>query len=394
MDEFVTMDEVVDEVESPQPRRTPARGKRKDPPKKNLPCEPSSKRKKAKATPETEVSFVTLDEIGEDEGGMGQAELLSLEAMTDAQGLVTVDEVNEEEELINDMKDPQSLVTLDEISEQEDVAPPEMAKEPFASEESEPDLKTEPLLTVDEIGEVEELPLNELSHFKDEEMLKGKEEGKAGVEHAGDFLSSQIPDDPSILVTVDEIHEDSDDQPLMTLDEVTEEDEDFLEDFNRLKEEFTFVTVDEVGSEEEEEEEKPGPSTDGKWKEATKTAVEEEEEGAERDVPFSAELENVKIPVDPLPEPRESAWDELLEEEASADQPEDPQSQDPKVEEEVDLDREEAELERKEKEEGQDVEQTDPAAESESGGKQPSTGRKGIALDMDSSGRSVSRPRT
>ncbi|KAL7975901.1 hypothetical protein Chor_011816 [Crotalus horridus] len=375
LDEFVTMDEVVDEVESPQPRRNPVRGKRKDPPKKSVPGEPSSKRKKAKAAAvavETEVSFVTLDEIGEDEGGMGQVELLNLEAMTDDQGLVTVDEVNEEEELIDeDMKDPQSLVTLDEISEQEDVAPPEMAKEPFASGESEPDLKTEPLLTVDEIGEVEELPLNEPSHFKEEEMLKGKEEGKAGVEPAGDFLSSQIPEDPSVLVTVDEIHEDSDDQPLVTLDEVTEEDEDFLEDFNRLKEEFSFVTVDEVGSEEEEEEEKPGPSTGRKLKESTKTAPEEE---ADRDVPFSAKLENFKIPAAPLPEPRESApRDELPEEEASADQPEDPPSENPKAEEEVDLGREKAELESKEEEEGRGVEQTDPVAESDSGCKQPPT---------------------
>ncbi|XP_039189741.1 zinc finger protein 638 isoform X2 [Crotalus tigris] len=375
LDEFVTMDEVVDEVESPQPRRNPVRGKRKDPPKKSVPGEPSSKRKKAKAAAvavETEVSFVTLDEIGEDEGGMGQVELLNLEAMTDDQGLVTVDEVNEEEELIDeDMKDPQSLVTLDEISEQEDVAPPEMAKEPFASGESEPDLKTEPLLTVDEIGEVEELPLNEPSHFKDEEMLKGKEEGKAGAEPAGDFLSSQIPEDPSVLVTVDEIHEDSDDQPLVTLDEVTEEDEDFLEDFNRLKEEFSFVTVDEVGSEEEEEEEKPGLSTGRKLKESTKTAPEEE---ADRDVPFSATLENFKIPAAPLPEPRESApRDELPEEKASADQPEDPPSENPKAEEEVDLGREKAELESKEEEEGRGVEQTDPVAETDSGCKQPPT---------------------
>lgn len=385
MDEFVTMDEVVDEAESPQPRKNPVRGKRKDPPKKNLPCEPGSKRKKGKGlaapTAESEVSFVTLDEIGEDEGGMGQADLLSLEAMTDdAQGLVTVDEVNEEEELIDeDIKDPQSLVTLDEISEQEDVALPEGAKGAFASGESEPDLKTEPLVTVDEIGEVEELPLNQLSHFKDEEVLKCcKEDEKGGVEDAGDFLSSQIPDDPSILVTVDEIHEDSDDQPLMTIDEVTEDDEDFLEDFNRLKEEFSFVTVDEVGSEEEEEE-KPGISAIKNLEEATKTAPEER---ADENIRSSVESENFKIPVNPPLERRKSVQGKPLEGEASAAQLGGPENEKP-VEEEVELAREKVELECKEKEEGKDVEQTDTPTESDSGCKQLRTDRKRIGLEVE-----------
>lgn len=381
------MDEVVDEAEPPQPRKNPVRGKRKDPPKKNLPCEPSSKRKKGKGlagpAAESEVSFVTLDEIGEDEGGMGQADLLSLEAMTDdAQGLFTVDEVNEEEELIDeDIKDPQSLVTLDEISEQEDVALPETAKEPFASGESEPDLKTEPLVTVDEIGEVEELSLNQLSHFKDEEMLKCKEDEKGGVEDAGDFLSSQIPDDPSILVTVDEIHEDSDDQPLMTIDEVTEDDEDFLEDFNRLKEEFSFVTVDEVGSEEEEED-KPGTSASRNLEGATKMAPEERaEERAEENIPSSVESENFKIPAAPPLERRESVRSELLEGEASAAHLGGPENESP-VEEEVELGREKPELESKEKEEGKDVEQTDTLTEPDSGGKQLQTGRKRTSLGV------------
>ncbi|XP_058048461.1 zinc finger protein 638 isoform X2 [Ahaetulla prasina] len=374
LDEFVTMDEVVDEAEPPQPRKNPVRGKRKEPPKKNLPCEPSSKRKKGKGVAgpaaESEVSFVTLDEIGEDEGGMGQADLLSLEAMTDdGQGLVTVDEVNEEEELIDeDIKDPQSLVTLDEISEQEDITLPETAKGPFAPGESEPDLKTEPLVTVDEIGEVEELPLNQLSQFKDEEMLKCKEDEKGGLEDAGDFLSSQIPDDPSILVTVDEIHEDSDDQPLMTIDEVTEDDEDFLEDFNRLKEEFSFVTVDEVGSEEEEED-KPGTSASRNLEGATKMAPEER---AEENLQSSVESENFKIPAKPPLERRESARGEPLEGEASAGHLGGSEDESP-AEEEVERGRKKTELEHKDKEEGKDVEQTDTLTESDSGCKQLQT---------------------
>ncbi|XP_063166593.1 zinc finger protein 638 isoform X2 [Candoia aspera] len=375
LDEFVTMDEVVDEVDSPsQPRKNSVRGKRKDPPKKNLPYEPSSKRKKTKisASPvaESEVSFVTLDEIGEEEGGMAQGELLNLEAMPDAQALVTVDEVNEEEELIDEViQDPQSLVTLDEISEQEDAALHEIAKGAFASGENEPDLKAEPLVTVDEIGEVEELPLNEPSHFKNEEIVKCKEDEKVVVEDAGDFLSSQIPEDPSILVTVDEIHEDSDDQPLMTLDEVTEDDEDFLEDFNRLKEELNFVTVDEVGSEEEDEEKSDMP-TGRNLEEVTKTVPEQEAvisvEEAEEDILSSAGLEDTGISDDTPLEQRERVWDELLGGEVSAAQLGDPENECP-GEEEVELDRQKTMLECKENEEGKDLEKTDPATESDSG---------------------------
>ncbi|XP_053886155.1 zinc finger protein 638 isoform X5 [Malaclemys terrapin pileata] len=264
LDEFVTVDEVVEETDSPlQTRRNPPRGKRKDSAKNNASSEPIAKRKKGKSSiahvAESELSFVTLDEIGEEEEMTAQLVGDSnLEAITDPQGLVTVDEVNEEEELISEaVKDPQSLVTLDEISEQEDFSSHDVPKDVSSSVYEEQDLlKAEPLVTVDEIGEVEELPLNEPSDLNIEETLKPKEEDdKRAIEDPGDFISSQLPEDPSTLVTVDEIQEDSDDQPLVTLDEVTEDDEDFLADFNRLKEELNFVTVDEVGEEDEEEEE-------------------------------------------------------------------------------------------------------------------------------------------
>ncbi|XP_073199138.1 zinc finger protein 638 isoform X2 [Lepidochelys kempii] len=263
LDEFVTVDEVVEETDFPlQTRRNPPRGKRKDSAKNNSSSEPIAKRKKGKNSiahvAESELSFVTLDEIGEEEEMTAQLVGDSnLEAITDPQGLVTVDEVNEEEELISEaVKDPQSLVTLDEISEQEDFSH-DVPKDVSSSVYEEQDLlKAEPLVTVDEIGEVEELPLNEPSDLNIEETLKPKEEDdKRATEDPGDFISSQLPEDPSTLVTVDEIQEDSDDQPLVTLDEVTEDDEDFLADFNRLKEELNFVTVDEVGEEDEEEEE-------------------------------------------------------------------------------------------------------------------------------------------
>ncbi|NXH60477.1 ZN638 protein, partial [Rhabdornis inornatus] len=225
LDEFVTVDEVLEDAESPAaPRRNPPRAKRKEMPKSN-PSEPASKKRRGKSCrAEGELSFVTLDEIGEEE---------------EEEGLVVVDEVVEEEELSEAVKDPQALLTLDEISEQEE--PGSHGNGPRVEFE-ERDLKAEPLVTVDEIGEVEELPLNEPAE------LSAAEEGKA---NPGDCAASHVPDDPSALVTVDEIQEDNEDNPLVTLDEVNEDEDDFLADFNHLKEELNFVTVDEVGDEEE-----------------------------------------------------------------------------------------------------------------------------------------------
>ncbi|XP_074677827.1 zinc finger protein 638 isoform X2 [Strix aluco] len=258
LDEFVTVDEVVEEIESPvKIRQNPPRGKRKDGPKTNSSSEPSSKRRKGKSSvarvAESELSFVTLDEIGEEEDVTAQLMgVANLEALSDPQGLVVVDEVMEEEELLSEaVKDPQALVTLDEIAEQEDLR---SQKGLPGSVFEEQDLKAEPLVTVDEIGEVEELPLNEPTDLNAEDVLKHKEGDKVAAEDAGDGASSQVPDDPSALVTVDEIQEDNEDNPLVTLDEVNEDEDDFLADFNRLKEELNFVTVDEVGEEDEEEE--------------------------------------------------------------------------------------------------------------------------------------------
>ncbi|KFU91021.1 Zinc finger protein 638, partial [Chaetura pelagica] len=254
LDEFVTVDEVVEEVESPvKTRRNPPRVKRKVGAKTTSSSEPGSKRRKGKSSeahlPEGELSFVTLDEIGEEEEVAAQLmAVTNLEALSDPQGLVVVDEVMEEEELLSEaVKDPQSLVTLDEISEQEDLG---SRKGVPGSAFEEQDLKAEPLVTVDEIGEVEELPLNEPTDLSLEEVLKQKK-GKGAAEKAGGGASSQVSNDPSALLTVDEIQEDSEDNPLVTLDEVNEDEDDFLADFNRLKEELNFVTVDEVGEEDE-----------------------------------------------------------------------------------------------------------------------------------------------
>ncbi|KFQ24844.1 Zinc finger protein 638, partial [Mesitornis unicolor] len=254
LDEFVTVDEVVEEMESPvKIRRNPPRGKRKGAAKANACAELTSKRRKGKSSlprvAESHLGFVTLDEIGEEEDAAAQLMgAANLEALGDPQSLVVVDEVMEEEEAVPEAKDPQMLVTLDELCEQEELgAPKDVPRAGF----EEQDLKAEPLVTVDEIGDVEELPLTEPTHLSAEDAPKPKDEGKAVAEDAGDGASSQVPDDPNALVTVDELQEDSEDNPLVTVDELNDDEDDFLADFNRLKEDLNFVTVDEVGEEDE-----------------------------------------------------------------------------------------------------------------------------------------------
>ncbi|XP_034857227.1 zinc finger protein 638 isoform X4 [Mirounga leonina] len=247
LDEFVTVDEVIEEVNPFQTKQNPLKGKRKEALKNASSSELNLKKKKGK-TPaprvvEGELSFVTLDEIGEEEDG----------AVHLAQALVTVDEVIDEEEINMEemVKNSNSLLTLDELIDQDDcISHSEPKDVTVLSVAEEQDLKQERLVTVDEIGEVEELPLNESADLSFATLNTKGDEGNTGRDPIG-FISSQMPEDPSTLVTVDEIQDDSSDLHLVTLDEVTEEDEDSLADFNNLKEELNFVTVDEVGEEED-----------------------------------------------------------------------------------------------------------------------------------------------
>ncbi|XP_012586998.1 PREDICTED: zinc finger protein 638 isoform X2 [Condylura cristata] len=245
LDELVTVDEVIEDVSPFQAKQNTLKGKRKEAIKNNPFSELNLKKKKGKPSAsrvvEGELSFVTLDEIGEEE----DAHL--------AQALVTVDEIIDEEELnVEEMvKNSNSLLTLDELIDQDDCISGEPKDVTVLSVAEEQDLlKQERLVTVDEIGEVEELPLNESADISFATLNTKVDEGSTGREAIG-FISSQMPEDPSTLVTVDEIQDDSSELHLVTLDEVTEEDEDSLADFNNLKEELNFVTVDEVGEEED-----------------------------------------------------------------------------------------------------------------------------------------------
>nr|XP_060635508.1 zinc finger protein 638 isoform X1 [Anolis sagrei ordinatus] len=332
LDEFVTMDEVTDEMDSPsQLRRNPARGKRKEPARKKEPSyEPSSKRKKSKASAaESEVSFVTLDEIGEDEGGAAQAE--PSDAFPDPRTLVTVDEVNEEEEeeLMDDMMgDPQALVTLDEISEQEEPALQESPKK--APEPSKANLKAEPLVTLDEISEQEEPavpkatkeatepceadlkaePLVTLDEISEQEELATQEATKEATEPNKSDLKAEP------LVTLDEISEqeelavqkatkeatepsevDLKAEPLVTLDEISEQEELAVQEATKEATEPSeadlkvepLVTLDEISEQEE-------PAVQEATKEASASGASEADPKAEP-----------SVTVDKISEPEERA---------------------------------------------------------------------------------------
>ncbi|XP_010607934.1 zinc finger protein 638 isoform X3 [Fukomys damarensis] len=245
LDEFVTVDEVIEEVNPSQAKQNPVKGKRKEALKNTPPSELNLRKKKGKTSAprsvEGELSFVTLDEIGEEEDA-------------DTQALVTVDEVIDEEELNMEemVKNSNSLLTLDELIDHDDCLSHSEPKDVtvLSIAEEQDLLKQERLVTVDEIGEVEELPLNESADITFATLNDKGDEGNT-VRNSIGFISSQMPEDPSTLVTVDEIQDDGSDLHLVTLDEVTEEDEDSLADFNNLKEELNFVTVDEVGEEED-----------------------------------------------------------------------------------------------------------------------------------------------
>ncbi|XP_021251196.1 zinc finger protein 638-like [Numida meleagris] len=202
--------------------------------------------------------------------------------------MLVVDEVLEDEELMAEVaKDPRGLVTPRARGGGGGPGSRRGGGGPPGSASEERDLKPEPLVTVDEIGEVEELPLNEPTGLSVEDGLKQKEEEEEEEEEEpGDSTSCPVPEDPSALVTVDELHEEHEDSAMVTLDEVHDDDEDFLADFNRLKEELNFVTVDEVGEEDEEEEEEderalPGENPkEGRGDEDVAAAVGPEQEAA------------------------------------------------------------------------------------------------------------------
>ncbi|KAL1791155.1 zinc finger protein [Sigmodon hispidus] len=199
---------------------------------------------------------------------MGQSNEIGDEEDAAAQALVTVNEVTDEEELnMEEMvkKNSNSLLTLDELIDQDDcISHTEPKDVTVLSMTEEQDLQQERLVTVDEIGEVEE---------------------SADITFA--TLNSKRDEGTT---------DDRSDFHLVTLDEVTEEDEDSLVDFKNLKEELNFVTVDEVGDEEDGDNDSKVELAQGKIDDRTgpgsETVIQDLKTMIERPTAVEAELKD------------------------------------------------------------------------------------------------------
>nr|XP_033809265.1 zinc finger protein 638 isoform X2 [Geotrypetes seraphini] len=287
--EFVTVDEVVEEpleekaedtakIVSHTRKNVPKRGKRREPVKENLPLEPSSKRSRVKETtmetPKQELSFVTLDEIGDEEdGAAAEAEDASTQAETDPQALKTKNEILPEEGVIPTVKDPGSLFTLDEISDEEDVIFQNTAKDSCVSVEEEPEEhdKGQPLVTLDEVEE--STLIAESSNLKSEVILKENVEESSTEIVPEENVSCQTIENPDSETTIHKASEGTSEQPLVTLDELNEDEEESMADLSRFKLDLNFVTVDEVGEEEEDEDTKVSEETMPEEKSVKKAEV-------------------------------------------------------------------------------------------------------------------------
>ncbi|EPY87378.1 hypothetical protein CB1_000252004 [Camelus ferus] len=124
----------------------------------------NNKKKKGKISAprmvEGELSFVTLDEIGEEEDAAAPL----------AQALVTVDEVIDEEEIT--MEEMERLVTVDEIGEVEELPLNESTDISFGTlvtvDEIQDDSSDLHLVTLDEVTEEDEDSLADFNNLKEE----------------------------------------------------------------------------------------------------------------------------------------------------------------------------------------------------------------------------------
>ncbi|KAM4807606.1 zinc finger protein 638, partial [Rhinophrynus dorsalis] len=239
LDEFVTVDEIVedlvstetsqDQKKAPQAPDALRKGKRRE---DEIPLSDAKKAKGRSAMTHgtnQDLSYVTLDEVGDEEAAVGSesTDTLAL-GQEDPQCLVTVDEVH----VYDVVKDSQVLMTLDEISEgEEEAVSPDSASGRVSSERPEDFAKEQQLLTLDEIGVEDEEP-----NFNSSSLQIRCPQNKN--DDAEDKDSDNLEG-----VLVDQVAEDPTDQPLFTLDEVKGDDVESLPD--------QFLTVDEIGEEDD-----------------------------------------------------------------------------------------------------------------------------------------------
>ncbi|XP_018415960.1 PREDICTED: zinc finger protein 638 [Nanorana parkeri] len=266
LDEFVTVDEIVEEPtdsvnqEEEESKKsevtgTPRRGGKR---KENYPSDSCTKKPKEAAGEAPELSFVTLDEVGDEEEKETTPAAESIKDV-EAPSLVTVDEVHAEDSTPPSTQDSSVLMTLDEVSDDEE---PNASAIPSGGSSAIPD--KDQLLTLDEVSGEDEEQTSHSEPSNPDTCLTQKTESKENS--SVDPETKASPDTP--VVPPQEPNPESHvEQTLLTLDEVKadDDDEEFLGDI-----EHQFLTVDEIGEEEEdleakeEEVEKPQPKSASK----------------------------------------------------------------------------------------------------------------------------------
>ncbi|XP_075711705.1 zinc finger protein 638 isoform X2 [Rhinoderma darwinii] len=243
MDEFVTVDEIVEErgdskKRAGEQRREPEaarKGKRKE----NDPVPSDTKKSRVMSTDSHKPSFVTLDEVGDEEENNCTPENVADQT---AQSMVTLDEVHAEVGPHADAKEAQMLMTLDEISDEDDAHDSATGQRSSKIPEI---LNKDRLVTLDEVNEEDE----EQAATEPSNVDRKLPEAAKNTEEDGD---KELETEDEILqdVPVNADQGDITEPPLLTLDEVKADDDDMS--FADI--EHQFLTVDEVGEEEEESE--------------------------------------------------------------------------------------------------------------------------------------------
>ncbi|XP_069061981.1 zinc finger protein 638 [Pleurodeles waltl] len=231
MDEFVTVDEIVEEsVEEDVSEKPEEAGKSpskiaetvsNESSKDIAPKDANSKKRESSTASKQDHSFVTLDEVGEEDAFAAQPES-SPEDIKQHQIPIIEHKKNR-----HTGKAHPSVMALDEVSDEEDFV------------EGKAVCKAQRIAT----GSKEKRGGLSLGRVKAVDETKASKASNDGA--------CTIHEEARTGVKAGESKMDIDDQVLVTVDEFNEDDEDFMH--NLFSEEHQFVTVDEIGDEDEED---------------------------------------------------------------------------------------------------------------------------------------------
>lgn len=257
LDEFVTVDEIVEETtdlvkeeeeekkEEEKKSEVTGTNRRGGKRKENYPSASSTKKAKEAGVEVQELSFVTLDEVGDEEEKEDETKSDPENRQNvEAPSLMAVDTVNAEDGPPPSTQESNMLMTLDEVSDEEEPSASAMPSGSSAIPDK------DQLLTLDEFsGEDEEQtsPSEPPSQDKGSTQNAESQEGDSRADP-----ETKVKQDTPDVPPQEPDQEGSVEQTLLTLDEVkADDDEDFPGDL-----ENQFLTVDEVGEEEEDVETK------------------------------------------------------------------------------------------------------------------------------------------